>query len=178
MTKEDNGDRHGDIFDLDVNNLDQEWADQARFYFHFAKKLADARRDQEQARVVKEIAKAELKEATAELELAIRRDPQKYGVDKLTESAVEKTAILQPRYKEVQKAFFNTQRDEIKAQHHADVMKAKVEGLDHRKYALTNLTSLDARNYFSRTIPRTDEETRERINEAKDRHAFGRRNRE
>ena len=75
------------FLDIDPYNLDEEWRDQPKLYGKWAKRLANARRDLEQA-------KANLELVEAELSIAIREDPSHYDIPKATDKAVEKVVLV------------------------------------------------------------------------------------
>lgn len=120
---------------VDENALDREWVGQPRLFFRYAAKLADARRDSEQAKTEVELVKAEL-------ELAIRSSPEKFELAKITEAAVTATVLSQGEYGRVRQA-------SLDAKHTVDVLEAAVTALEHRKRALEGLVQLRLANYYS-----------------------------
>jgi hypothetical protein len=133
----------------DPNELDKEWCNQPRLRFRYGQELADARRGLATA-------KAELEVSEAELDLAVRSDPGKYGLEKVTEAAVKSTV---PTLKQYQKA----KRAVIDAQYAVDVLDAAVSSIDHRKKALEDLVQLFMMDYYSK--PKAPEGARERMEE-------------
>lgn len=121
---------------IDQNSLDQEWLDQPRMYFRYAAQLADARQAYDAAR-------ADLDLTKAELDLAIRSDPQQFDLGKVTEASIQATILNQKAYTRA--------RDKLSAaKHEVDVLEAAVGALDHRKRSLERLVELFLANYFSR----------------------------
>ena len=143
------------IFDVNLNKLDQAWLEQAPLYYEHAMVLADARREHERA-------KAERDLVTAELDWAIRLTPSEYGVEKITEGAVEKTALLQRGYREAVAKL-------IDAKHLMDTADAMVRALEHRKATLESLVTFESRNYFA--APRARGEDGRRMEEVEKRAA-------
>lgn len=125
-----------DLFEPDKHNLDIEWTKQPRLYAEHADKLADARADLDRA-------KAELEVVEAELKLDIRRRPEKYGVEKLTEDTVKSVVPLQRQYKVAQDKVFG-------AKHKVDILSGYQTALDHRKKALESLLQLFLADYYSK----------------------------
>lgn len=124
-----------DLFEIDVENLDEEWMMQPKVFLKYSLKSVDARETFERA-------KAKLDVVKAELDLMIRRDPATFDLEKITESAITNTILLQPEYKEAQ--------EEVHAAQHAyNVLQATVQALDHRKRALENLVDLHGMQYFA-----------------------------
>ena len=141
------------FIEIDENNLDGEWLNQAVLYFDFAAKLADARREVD-------LSKSQLEVAKATVAKQVRDDPENYGLLKVTERAVEEAIPLQPIVQTVMKKL-------IEAKHTADILSAAVEGLNHRKKALEKRVDLFLANYFSK--PRASEGSRERMEEVEKR---------
>lgn len=145
--------------DVDLNRLDEQWVGQVRLRRHYGRLLADARRDLADA-------KAELKLVEAELKLAIRTKPDEFDLDKVTESAIEATVVVQPRYKAAQ-------RRVIECQHEVDVLdESAVAAIDHRKKALEDLVQLYLSGYFA--APRAPEGAKESMADREQREAFRR----
>jgi hypothetical protein len=120
---------------IDKNNLDAEWVEQPTLYFHWAKNASDA-----QHSLDKEKAKFDL--IKAELEQSIRAQPNDYGLEKVTESAISATVLVQPEYK----AGLSRVND---ARHDLAVAQAAVNALEHRKRSLSMLVELWIREYYT-----------------------------
>lgn len=123
------------FFEIDEHNLDKEWVRQPSLYFTWAKKLADARLEQDEA-------KANLDVIKAEASRAIRDDPGDYGFDKVTEAIVAVAINEHPDVMAGVKALHESR-------HKQEVYQAAVNALDHRKRALEKLVDLHGQNYFS-----------------------------
>lgn len=150
-----------EFFDLDMHRLDEEWLRQPRLYHDYAVKLADARATWERAKAAREVVQAEL-------DRDARRSPSLFGLDKVTEPAVEKAVLLHKRY---QKA----NEEVIIAKHEMDVLQAAVDTLEHKKKALENMVSLHGRDYFA--VPRATAETGPAVERMKSDRALGPRRR-
>lgn len=122
--------------DIDLGNLEQEWVRQPKLYGRYSAKLADAKKDLSEAKAAEEVAEADVKRR-------IRRNPSKYGINKITEPAVKEAMILHPLYQKAVTAV-------NEAKHAVDVLEGLVNTLDHRKRTLENLVSLFGMNYFAR----------------------------
>lgn len=127
--------------EIDLLALDQEWVDQPRYYKDFAYRLADANLDLAEK-------KAELKLVSAEILNAMRREPERFGIKKPSETAFDNLLPLQKEYQ-------HALREVHQAEHTVDLLKAAVNTLEHKKKALENLVQLEGRNYFA--SPRTTE---------------------
>jgi hypothetical protein len=143
-----------DFFQIDPNALDREWVQQPALYHKYAVRLANARRDAEQAETLIDV-------VYAELDAAIRANPEKYGVAKITEPSVKAAILGHRKYKAATAAH-------IEAKHAAGILQAAVSTMDHRKRAFENLVDLRLADYFSE--PRTTS-GREQYDRAKKRQA-------
>ncbi len=123
-----------EVLNIDQNLLDREWLNQPRFFFRYAKQLADARRGYEEA-------KANLKIVAAEADKKVRDRATKMD-QKVTEAIVTATVQRREDYREAEQRVFNSK-------HNVDVLDAIVTALEHRKAALENLVRLHGQNYFS-----------------------------
>ncbi len=117
-----------DLFDIDPHRLPEEWVQQPRLYRQYADKLADARKELEEAKAVCEIAEADI-------DKMVRSTPSEFGLEKVTEASVQGAVILSQR---VQRAKTKV----IDARHKVGVLEAAVSTLDHRKRALEKLVDL------------------------------------
>lgn len=124
------------FFNIDRDRLDVAWLNQPALYFDYAIKLADARREHDEAKATLDVVKAEL-------DMKIRTAPERYNVAKVTETAVA-AAILQHRS-------YQTALEEVgEAKHTMDVYAATTAALEHRKAALQALVQLHGQNYFAK----------------------------
>lgn len=123
-----------EILSIDQNLLDKEWLNQPRFFFQYARQLADARQAYEEA-------KANLKLVAAEADQKVRMKLTA-NEEKITEAVVSAAVLRRNDYREAEQAVFT-------AKHNMDVLDAAVEALRHRKDALENLVRLHGQNYFS-----------------------------
>lgn len=156
--------RDSSFLQIDENQLDVEWLGQPELYYEWATKLADAIYDLDEA-------KAELELVQAEVENSIRSQPDKYGMEKITEKAVAAAVPMQQEYQDQSSAF-------NKAKHRVALYKATVDSLDQRKRALEKLVDLRLANYFSEPRAKTDAAKEEMDNVKKKSIRRGRRERE
>lgn len=138
------------FIEIDEFNLEKEWVGQPALYLKYAEKAAKARLNLDEA-------DSELELVTADLDKAIRGDPEKYGLEKITESGIKITVPLQDEYQEALKAV-NEARYEL------GIVQAAVNALDHRKRALEKLVDLWQGSYFSE--PKSQGDAKEAMEEA------------
>ena len=120
---------------IDPNSLDVEWLEQPglmrKYTIHSA--LMEKTKDE---------AKEKLDLMKAQIELNIRENPEKYGLAKITEAAVQSTVLLQEEYQEAAREY-----NDAKYEHNIAV--GAVRSIDQRKTALENLVKLLGTSYFA-----------------------------
>lgn len=123
------------IVQIDQDHLDRECIELPSQYLRYAFLAAEAKRDVDES-------KADMDVVQAELASEVRSTPAKFGIEKLTESAVSATILTLAGYK---KALAEYQ----KAKHHYEMTQAVVWALEHKKRSLTLLVELHGLGYFS-----------------------------
>lgn len=111
-----------DYFMIEPDRILEQWSTFARDYYQRACELADARAEYDRAR-------RRLDVVEAELDRDIRHDPETYGVTKITEPVVEKTVLLQKRYRQASE-------EVVVAKHEMDIRQAFIDALDAMKKGL------------------------------------------
>ena len=142
-----------EILKPDQYNLDKEWVNQPEYMLHYLDEMA-------QARILMDAAKEFIDETKAQLDGNIRRNPQEYGLEKLTETLVANTVTLQKEYKYAVQQLADAKEEYYRASN-------IVQALEHRKAALENLVKLFSLGYFAQpTEPDMDlQVTRAKANE-------------
>lgn len=152
----------GDDFDklarhvvaIDELKLDRECVRLPTDYLKFAHAAADAKR------AVDEL-KLELDTVEAEVSNSVRLAPDHYGVEKVTESAINSAVAASPKVRKAQRAL-------IEAKHASEVRQAVVWALEHKKRTLTLLVELHGMGYFA--SPKVSEKGKRAIEEMERRH--------
>ncbi len=155
--------RASTVLDIDKHRLDEEWVEQPRNVFEFTKALEDAKAEVDRLKVEVDLCKEELKKATQEIELAIRRNPEKFKLSKPTEKAIEAAAGISETRKAAMRKLRDAQLTMIDAEHEAGVLGAVCKGLENKKKALEDLVVLQGRSYFAE--PRSPKEVNGRMDE-------------
>jgi len=142
---------------IDESNLDLEWLEQPSLMMRYGMKSAEARQELD-------LAKENLNLVKAELDLAIRNNPESYGLNKVTEAALFAMIQQQDDYKTAYSRF-------VDATYQVNLLQVAIEAIQHRKSALENLVRLHGQQYFAGPkIPHDLAEVREaaqrRANEA------------
>ena len=120
---------------IDPDALDVEWVQQATLMGRYAAHAANMKREMDDA-------KERLDVVRARLDMAIRANPGQYGLEKVTEAAVQSTILLQKEYTEQNEALST-------ARYEYDMASAAVRAIDTKKTALENLVRLLGASYFA-----------------------------
>jgi hypothetical protein len=128
--------------DIDKFSLDDEWAKQPSTFHKWSMQLAEAEMERDKA-------KEEIDLVRAELDLAIRTDPIKFKLEKITESAVNSAIITNEKYRKSLDEY-----NQLKYNHR--IIQSAIESLNHKKYALDNLVRLFLSEYYLRDAPPKD----------------------
>lgn len=116
-------------------NLDIEWLEQPEKMFKYAKNAAELRAQLDSAKENLDLVKAEL-------DKNVRSNPDKFGIEKITEAVVTATIITHPDYKKANDMF-------LQSKFELDVANAAVKAMEQRKDALENLVKLFGLQYFA-----------------------------
>jgi len=136
------------VLDVDKDDLDRECCIQPRIYMTYASELAEARLREAEA-------ESTFKAIKATLDGLIRSNPSAYDLpDKVTETVIAHTIVLQDEYMKAQKKVND-------AQYKVSLLFAMIGSLDIKRSSIESLVKLHGQNYFS--TPRTDPYNRERM---------------
>jgi DNA repair ATPase RecN len=120
---------------IDDSALDIEWLDQSMLFMKYARYLAETRRTADEAKQYIEIVKAEL-------DKAVRENPEKFKLDKVTDKAIDAIIATDKKYKDAYQVY-------LEAKYEADMASSAVSAFNMRKEALENLVKLNGQQYFS-----------------------------
>jgi hypothetical protein len=120
---------------IDEQALDIEWLNQSNLMGRYAKHAAITKKEMDEARERLDVQKALL-------EKDIRSNPECYGLNKVTEGAIQSTILLQTSYQELSQNYIN-------AKYENEVAIAAVRAIDQKKTALENLVKLLGASYFA-----------------------------
>ena len=127
--------------EIDPDALDIQWTKQAQTFFKYAELAAKARNKVDRL-------KESLEVLDANLGLQIRKAPLNYGLEKVTEGALQSCILLNPQHA-------NASKELADAQYELEILAAAVRALDQKKAALENLVRLQGQNYFAApSVPR------------------------
>jgi len=120
---------------IDDSALDIEWLEQPRLMMKYIRYASQTSRDLDKAKENLDIVKAEM-------DLKIRSNPEKYGLEKITEAAIQNTILTSKQYQEVNQTMLD-------ARYEAEMAKGAVRAMEQRKDALENLVRLHGQQYFA-----------------------------
>lgn len=124
---------------IDELDLGKECIRQPHLYFQAATRAADARLTADEYKNTLEVVEAELKRK-------MREKPEKYGLEKITEGAIDERVKVHSKYKDAQK-------EHLDARHKQNLADALVAALDQKKRSLTLMVNLHATTYFADVKP-------------------------
>lgn len=120
---------------IDPTALDVEWLEQPELMRKYAVHAAEMEK-------LRDAAKERLDVGKARIEMEIRNDPKKFGLEKVTEGSVQSTILLQDEYRQLVQEYNNSKYE-------YGVAVAAVRAVDQRKTALENLVKLLTTSYFA-----------------------------
>jgi len=120
---------------IDPNALDVEWLNQAELMRRYASHAAYTKKAMDDAKERLDVGKAQI-------EMDIRKNPENYGIPKVTEAAIQSTILLQNEYQELSEMFIETKYEN-------DIAIGVVKAIDQKKTALENLVRLLSVAYFA-----------------------------
>lgn len=120
---------------IDEQALDVEWLRQAELMRKYVKHAALAKKEMDEAKERLDVGKALL-------ERDIRTVPDSYGLNKVTEAAIQSTILIHKEYENLSQAYIN-------AKYEYEVAVAAVRAIDQKKTALENLVKLLGAAYFA-----------------------------
>lgn len=131
---------HGIHFSIDPKRLDEEWRGQAQMVYNAGAEAAKLEKEYNEAKDGFEF-------VSATLSNDIRQQPNLYGIEKITEKAIDEAKILQPEYRAAKRKLAD-------AQLKMDLAFVTSKSLEHRKKALEKMVDLYLREYHSEPAPR------------------------
>ena len=120
---------------IDSEALDVEWLGQAELMRRYTRHAADMKKQMDETKERLDVTKAQL-------DMGIRSAPSHYGLEKVTEGALQSIILLQPQCQKLSQAY-------IDAKYEYDIAVGAVRAVDQRKDALENLVRLLNASYFA-----------------------------
>jgi len=120
---------------IDETSLDIEWLEQSALFMKYAKHSAEALRDFDDVKQNLDVLKGEL-------DKSIRENPSNFGIEKVTEGAIQSAILTDKGYQAMYEELLN-------AKYENDMARNAVVAFNMRKDALENLVKLHGQSYFS-----------------------------
>lgn len=147
-----------DFYEINKHELDRELCEHPRVYHTYAEQLAEAEEALELAKLDEEQAKNELATAEAEADLAVRDNPEHFGLDgdKLREGAVRGAVRTEVNTVAARDNLQKAKRKTIKARKLVNSLTADVKALDHKGRNIGKLVDLFLSDYYAeaRAMPK------------------------
>jgi len=121
---------------IDKDNLDVDWTNQPALYMKWAERHAQALYERDKK-------KDQLELVRAELDSALRTNPDAFGFDKKpTESAISAWITSQDKYKKANLALIEANKDSL-------ILAGAREAMNHKRSALENMVKLWLGSYYA-----------------------------
>lgn len=120
---------------IDKFNLAGEWERQPQLFMYWAEEAV-------YSETVRNQVKEQLKLLAAQLDSDIRLNWKEYGFDKAPTNPAVEAAIEQ------QESYMAKKEELAKANEQTNIMRAAQNGMEHKRRALTNLTSLQIAGFY------------------------------
>lgn len=148
------------IVEIDELNLDKECVRLPSDYLKHANASSELKKKMD-------MLKAEFEVAQAEVSAMIRKNPEKYGLEKVTESGIHSAMLLSKRYRQAEYGLLEAKAEQ-------DMAQNVVWALEHKKRSLTLLVELHGMGYFSN--PKITREGKQAVDDMMKRKARRHRN--
>lgn len=129
------------MLEIDIHNLAEEWATHSNKYFKLGLKLAKAREIHFETKALQDLCFAKVADDC-------RTNPKAYGLEKVTEGAIQQAVIQDDGY---QVAIEGTNA----AKYNMDFYTFAVEAFEHRKKGLENIVTLRGQTYFADPVDKS-----------------------
>ena len=126
---------NSDDFRISGDKLEEEWLKHSVLYWGYSEKSAQAIKK-------RDLIREDIDQHRAELDRKIRKDPKKYGIEKVTEGAI--TAAITIDEKSI-----GLNSSLIDANEAVNRVSGAVKALEHKKRALEKLVELWLAGYYS-----------------------------
>lgn len=120
---------------IDVNNLEEEWIEHPSVFLYYSDALSDAIYDKDTKKSFVELTQSRLYDR-------VKSDWKPYFSQKPSEAAIKEWIKRQPEYRNAEKRFLLAQKD-------VNLLANVKTALEHKKVALSNITSLKISGFHS-----------------------------
>lgn len=141
-------DYHRDIR-IEPDALDVEWLEQPDLMMSYSLACDEAGKERDAAKLLMDKASENIKEVKALVLLEVRRNPQDYDIDKVTESSASAAVEVNEKVSQAKIAYYEACERHNEAKHRFNNLYSAVKGFEQRKTSLENLVRMLGMNYFS-----------------------------
>jgi len=120
---------------INENDLENEWLTQASHFLYYAEQHANALH-------IRDLRKAQCDYVYAKMYSDIKKNWDKFFDSKPTEPAIKEHIASSKRYKQAERKYIDASKD-------SNLLLGVKTAFDHRKLALSNLTSLKIGGFYS-----------------------------
>lgn len=143
-----NLDYHRDI-KIDPDALDVEWLEQPDLMLSYSLAQDEAGKERDDAKLKMDIASERIKEVKAEVMLSVRRNPEDYELDKVTESSVASAVEIDERVRKAKEEYYQATAYYNETKNTFNNLYSAVKSFEQRKSSLEALVRMLGMNYFS-----------------------------
>ncbi|MDR2170706.1 MAG: hypothetical protein LBP59_11235 [Planctomycetaceae bacterium] len=122
-------------FEIDSDNLAEEWVNHPQRVYNYTAKAANARMRYEEAKRQEEVLRADTS-------LEIRKNPESYGLTKVTEGLIEAALLADDAVKAAAQHV-------IRCKYDLDIVTAAINALESKKKGLECLVQLHVTAYYA-----------------------------
>lgn len=129
--------------EIDKYSLDSECVGQPQKFMAWSEKMAEATAERDRADQNLEVVKAQV-------EQAVRKDPDAFGLDKVTEGSIKSAVTIHPEVQEANERW-------IQAKYNASILMSAKDAMEQRRSMLEILIKLFLSGYWADPkVPRED----------------------
>jgi hypothetical protein len=155
--------RDSGLYRIDPASLVKQWFEQAAAYHRWALGVADAWEQHAMAKVDVDLAEDHLKRVAAQVSLKVRKSPERFGLEKITEPAIDAVVLISASYVRAQERVYEARCCVAHLKHDADVLEAARAAMDHKKKGLEKGVDLWLADFFAVPKSPDGEKARERM---------------
>ena len=134
---------------IDPDTLDVAWLEQPNLYYKYSSALGDAMKERNEKVVEVDEYKEAVNRVKAELDAAIRDDPEEFDLEKVTETSIQSAIIRSDKYQEALQEYHSKRKELNEAQNKVNQFYSQVNTMEQRKSALEGLGKLLNQQYFA-----------------------------
>ena len=141
--------------DIDPDNLDVEWFDHVNVFMQYTDAHGQAMFLRDQAKLEMDKKKELIEKVKSEVSLKARKQPELFGIEKVTDPTIDSAVKTSNRYIEACEEYFNAAAELNQRKAEAQILHDAIKGMEQRKASLENAVRMTSMGYFAQpTEPR------------------------